>query len=214
MYNPDREYSTKFMNHVEACCAELDINCYWLDGNHEHHDWIDLLYEDKTKMHVTHANDQVFPHIFYLPRGYRFELDGVKFMSYGGAFSVNRRDLTKFVSWFPQETIDLGHLRSLSDEHVDVMLTHDAPTGAFTFPYDDYSNMSIVSKEARDALYLLVQKTTPSYCFAGHHHFHAVYDTRHQKGYCRVEILANDGQGTGSWRIFDTAHWPKVEEQK
>jgi predicted phosphodiesterase len=200
---PRHKQGSEYLEHCQGLAKRRGVELWWLDGNHEDHDFIDAFAPEKEKIYTTVGRrGALYPNLKYLSRGARFELDGVKFIAYGGAFSVDRAQGAKFVSWFPQEMIDLGHVESLSNEPVDVLLSHDVPTG-FTFHYDEGSTLSIVSKEARDALYKLVQKTKPKYCFGGHHHLNGTWAIRHDNGHAQCFILNCDGTLTNSYAILD-----------
>lgn len=212
-YSPRREFGHTFLDTVEKLCKKHDKELWWLDGNHEDHDEIDRLlgghYQDspvvtKRESKTTPGNIIEFPHIKYLPRGCTFELDGVSFMSYGGAFSIDRAWRTKYVSWFPQEMIDYDHIANdIPDDHVDVLLSHDVPLG-YKFGYDEYSQASITSRTAREALFMLVQKITPKVCMGGHHHIYDKYEIQHKNGIARCNIINCDGNGKFSAMLLDT----------
>lgn len=204
MFFPNFNYSIKFLNEISKISLEENIPVWWLDGNHENHDYIDVMTGGiTTQSFLTRTENNEWKNIYYLPRGYRFELDGVKFMSYGGAYSVDRPRRVKFASWFPQEIVDLNRVEEISDEPVDILLTHDVPYG-YKFSYNEFSNDSLISANSRHALYKLVQKTTPLLCFGGHHHINAQYQVTHRKGVADCFILNCDQTGKESWHIIDT----------
>ena len=117
---------------IEAC-SKLDFPIYFLRGNHE--DCEDLEKHEE----YPDFNDEGFivtaPNVFYAPTGFRWKWDGVKFLSVGGAYSIDRRYRTKFISWFPQEIITQEDMKKIQvtdislKTEMDVILSHDAPAG-------------------------------------------------------------------------------------
>lgn len=201
---PNFNSSIKFLNHISDKSMTYGIPVWWLDGNHENHDYLDALTNGiNSQSFLTRTENNTWKNIYYLPRGYRFELDGVKFMSYGGAYSVDRERRVKFTSWFPQEIVDINRIEEIEDTPIDVLLTHDVPYG-YKFGYDEFSQVSLISANSRHALYKLVQKTKPRLGFGGHHHISAQYEIYHQKGLMTCHILNCDQTGDQSWIILDT----------
>lgn len=154
--------------------AEMQHPVFWLAGNHE--DW-DAIEEIVTPLDTFH---EVSPNCFYAPTGLRWEWDGVKFLSVGGAFSIDRGRRVKHVSWFPQEVItddDVAACANPDGERVDIILSHDAPhqsdmqmhfMQAYGSPYEDYTETAI----NRAKLGNIVADWRPSRLYHGHWHLH------------------------------------------
>ena len=70
--------------------------------------------------------------IWLLPRGWRFEISGVHFLSIGGAPSVDRDErLGENLDWWPTETISDEVVNDIIRAgHAEVMLCHDSPSGS------------------------------------------------------------------------------------
>jgi hypothetical protein len=72
----------RYLDMLEIALASVDLTCYFIDGNHE--DFPQLygypLVADGTR--------EVRPHIYHLPRGYRWEWAGLTFLALGGATAV------------------------------------------------------------------------------------------------------------------------------
>ncbi len=203
-YWPRDKYGVAFLEHCQGLARKEGIDVWWLDGNHEDHDYLDAWVNgNTTEPLVTRGHgDEKYPNVKYLPRGCKFELDGVTFMSYGGAFSVDRRSRVKYVDWFPQEVVELDAADRIEDGHVDILLSHEVPTG-YNFPYDDTTPTGILSKESRDALYKIVQKVTPFFCFGGHHHLRRTYGVMTSEGWAECHILNCDMSFKESWHVLD-----------
>lgn len=207
---PKKQWSLDFLDTASQLAVDTGIPLYWLDGNHEDHDELAIMTNgSNSDKFLTRYEDKVWDGVWYLPRGYRFEVDGVSFMSYGGAYSVDRQYRTKNISWFPREVIELSHIESLSDERVDILLTHDVPFG-YSFPYDETLPDSVTSAEQRRHLLQLVYKTKPFLCFGGHHHMRRTYGVHHATGKTECHILNMNNSGNDSWVLLDTEQFHKV----
>jgi predicted phosphodiesterase len=80
---------------------------------------------------AAHPNTPYFvPHletISFLPRGYRFEIAGRTFLSFGGAASPDQEKRTRGKDWWPEEEPTEGEADLAAHEGaVDVMLAHEA----------------------------------------------------------------------------------------
>jgi hypothetical protein len=68
--------------------------------------------------------------ISFLPRGYRFEIGGRTFLSFGGAASPDQGKRIEGKDWWPQEEPTSTDARTaLAGGAVDVMLTHESVDG-------------------------------------------------------------------------------------
>jgi hypothetical protein len=86
----------EFLAYVEKVCAENDVMFWWLDGNHENHDRLEVLVDE-------HGRDkpiELSPHVHYLPRSCRWKWEGVTFMALGGAYSIDQQWRTPHISWW------------------------------------------------------------------------------------------------------------------
>jgi len=90
---------------------------YWIDGNHEDH-WA---LRDRT-------TDEIVKDVIYKPRGSTMKLDdGRNILFMGGADSIDKMHRTEGVSWFREEIIQQKDLYDLTDEKVDIFITHTCP---------------------------------------------------------------------------------------
>lgn len=169
---PSDKGGLKFLDAI----SDLDFPVYFLAGNHE--DWEIL---DK-HVESTEPNDEGFievhPNSFYAPTGHSWTWDGVKFLSVGGAYSIDRKRRVKFISWFPQEIIteeDVANCMGVGE--VDVLLSHDGPACAdlsleFASQYGDMREFWIEENTElnRQRLQVIVDMTHPKYLVHGHWH--------------------------------------------
>lgn len=119
---------SNYLQAVNRLGARYGIPCYWLPGNHE--DW--LSYEELFDGPIDNEGFAVHGWMRAAPRVHRWEWDGVKFGSIGGAFSIDRSSRKEGWSWFHQETPRWVDLVTLGTNPLDVFLSHDAPLNVAT----------------------------------------------------------------------------------
>lgn len=163
------EWLTRFLDALEVACDRYGVTVVFLDGNHEY-------YPDLTAIPVDQATGMrmVRPHVYHLPRGLRWRWHDTTWMALGGAHSIDRPDRKEGVSWWPAEhlTADDVH-RAIAPGPVDVMLCHDAPSGA---PIPGLSPKGFPAAQIaaadrhRDLLATVVDATRPALLFHGHYH--------------------------------------------
>lgn len=116
----------KFLFDVNKYLVRNDMWLFWLDGNHENHHLLNLLMEDeknKTDDGFFHCAER----ILYSPRGHHFHWGDTDFMSFGGAYSIDRANRVLYRSWWENEIIDFSdYKKAISvDKNVDILLSHD-----------------------------------------------------------------------------------------
>lgn len=110
---------------VEWLDAQLEDNgirrLILTPGNHE---WWQQLHDEFSR-HPTRPY-RVASRIWIAPRGFRFELHGTRFLSFGGAESLDRGPTHR--SWSQHEVADQADVdRAAADGETDVLLLHEAP---------------------------------------------------------------------------------------
>lgn len=192
---------------INFCCVraqQTEIPLYFLDGNHEDHQSLDR--------HVAERGREGFielaPKFYYSPRGNTWEWDGVKFMSLGGAYSIDAdyRDLD--VDWFPQEIISPEDVEYCLEniDSVDVMLTHDAPIDVNMGAHMLSGGRNWIKGDEhtianRTKLQRVVDHVKPRVLMHGH--WHLCYKDRLQGG-PKVHALDCNYSASNSWTILDT----------
>lgn len=197
---PKFREGVKFLDNASEVACRVGIPVLWLDGNHEDFDSLEDVYGG-----LSRRSDpiEIRRNVFYLPRGCRWEVDGVSFMTIGGGFSIDRAKRKLGVDWFTQETLTLDDVKyCVGLEPVDVIFSHDAPLNVpirtYTGHYRDYpeSNMS------RRLLQNIVDYHEPKVLVHGHHHvaYNAFID-----GVKVVGLAHNATIGTGdAFTVLDT----------
>lgn len=106
---------------VEQACQDYLVRLYWIDGNHEDHTRRDEFNDPAERPFTT-----------YVPRGYRWNWWGKRFMGVGGAFSIDRFMRKEGVSWWPEELLTDEEVKYACRDDgtpVDVVFSHDCPKG-------------------------------------------------------------------------------------
>ena len=102
----------------------------FVDGNHENFDLLNSYPVTAWKGGKVH---EVRPGILHLMRGQVFQIEGMKFFTFGGADSIDKHYRKEGVSWWPQERpaeeeFDEG-MNNLAKHNysVDYVISHTAP---------------------------------------------------------------------------------------
>jgi predicted phosphodiesterase len=199
-YWPHYEFGQEFLDKVTTNAEQTGIPLWFVDGNHENHDLLDAYLAQQGNSEPI----ELAPHLYWTPRGMTVELDGVTFMSYGGAWSVDWDRRTPHVTWWEQELISPAHIASLPhDLNVDVLVTHEAPLA------NDCSSLSYkdeypVSVRQRQLVTLLAEKVGARHLFCGHHHTRASYKAATPQ-LTQVNVLAHDGDQPSCYMLVNTA---------
>ena len=119
-------WSKNYLDDIEHLAAKSGIVILISDGNHEDHHW---------RIELETANPgqpaAVRPHIWLLPRGYRWTQHGRSFVALGGAPSIDFYRRTAGRDWWLEETIAEADIeRTIAGGPADIMIGHDAPAPA------------------------------------------------------------------------------------
>jgi predicted phosphodiesterase len=206
---PHFDDGVRFLDKVSRDVSNAGLELYWVDGNHENHDAIAEMVHESPQPYLAPVEHK--PNIFYLPRGYGWKWDGVRFMALGGAYSVDGPYRTPGMSWWAGETIkDVDVLRATSAKNVDVMLTHDCPYGAAAIdpegPEDRMKDRWPQSVANMKRIRMVCDELQPSVLFHGHHHrrYDDLLTVGNPPSVMRVRGLGREGDKEGSTYIFDT----------
>lgn len=108
------------------------INCLklFIDGNHENFPLMYSYSEYKWNGGYVH---EIREDILHLQRGYVFNIQGIKFFAFGGAYSIDKYSRIENVSWFEEELPNEEEYERAWKElrknnyEVDYIITHTAP---------------------------------------------------------------------------------------
>lgn len=190
------------------------IPLIWFDGNHENFDMLADLGATPQDGEPTQLTELVT----YSPRGYVWDFDGIKTMTLGGAFSIDKDWREPHITWWAQEMITEGDIRRACDKgKVDLLLTHDAPQlppkldlymQKMGFDVGGYKTDKD-SRNNRLAVTAVMQAVRPSLVIHGHFHYRyndMLMDTP-------VVGLHRDKSGSKSWVILDMEEFAASVEE-
>lgn len=168
-----RSSAKPFIVALDALLAEHGILRLLLTpGNHE---WWQQLHEEFGR-HPDRMY-RVAHRIWIAPRGFRWELDGATFMSFGGAASLGRG--LRSATWSQREVPDaLEVAAAAADGDVDVLLLHEAvDAGISTVDAAIRSrrwsaDRRLASQRSRELVTELREGVHPRLTFHGHMHVH------------------------------------------
>jgi Icc-related predicted phosphoesterase len=191
-YWPHISWGKKFLNSVERMARKNGIKFYWVDGNHENHDLIDILVEKNGADAPIELGSEW---LNYIPRGCVFTIGSKKIMGYGGAYSWDweRRELG--ISYWSQELINDYKVAELPEQKVDILVTHEAPLGKEI----SYKDNIAISIHQRELVTEIQEKVNPSLHVCGHHHTRETW----MNGDTEVHVLGRDEMEAESVLIID-----------
>ena len=115
---------------VRHILRNLPVTTLFIDGNHEDFEKLNAFPVEKWHGGNVHFIEK---DIIHLMRGQIFNLGGITFFTFGGAYSPDRRYREEGISWFPeelpsrQEYLEGWENLQKSGFKVDYILTHTAP---------------------------------------------------------------------------------------
>jgi len=107
----------------------------FIDGNHENHNRLKQL--ETVEMFGSEVG-KVNTSIYHLRRGHIYQIEGHRFLAFGGAKSTDKEYRTDQVSWWPEEVPNQDELNlalknlATHNMQVDYLLFHTIPTRLFT----------------------------------------------------------------------------------
>lgn len=132
----------KFLRKVDRTCATHGVDIMVFPGNHEAWDRLMTLWANPKRRDSASGDPlplHVAEHIMVLPRGYAWTIEGRRFVSLGGAPSVDYPTRTAGRSWWPEERIEPEDVARTvrNGAGADVMLAHDSADGpSWTSPVE------------------------------------------------------------------------------
>lgn len=119
------DFFDDYLDRVQGALRRNDLELWFVDGNHENFPKLYNQWEVNED-----GRRSLRPRIFHLPRGYRWDWVGHKFLALGGAYSVDRDMRVLDKSWWAEEVIsDEDVEKAAAGGQVDFLISHDCPTG-------------------------------------------------------------------------------------
>lgn len=223
-YWPHFKDGIEFLDALNFEARKLDVMVYWLDGNHENFDALEAAV--KHYPNDGHGRVRIRSHIRYCTRGASWTWDGKRYMTVGGAVSVDKENRLKLEKnkyggkrtlWWPQEQLTQEELQfaisrangdKLRGKPIDYLFTHDCPTNA---PFRGRLKPDLDSQAHRQTMDRLGKAIQPKLWFHGHMHTRyegyefPVYDAHTTVYGLECNPLAMSGYGSGSyWGVLDS----------
>lgn len=161
-----------YVRKVAKLLNQNDMTVYVTLGNHENYDKVATrpVGDDG----LTHYDD---PRLKIFPRGFHGKIDGVSFVSLGGANSIDYKYRVEKVSWWREESITLQDFdAATSDGEKPLMFCHEIPDGVDVgslrktwrggWDSDEIRYSEMGRKVLREAINFI----KPKVLFHGHHH--------------------------------------------
>lgn len=197
-----------FMDEVGEIGLNAGIPLYWLHGNHDKHSHTIAAYQ---------ADERGFlvcrEFVRYIPQGHTWTWGGVRFRSFGGAYSVDkgwrveqeRRKGKPGTLWFPEEEMTDAQMQSLLDADSglkNIILSHDKPFSSRP-GWNRKDLPGCVPNQLRLERALRAHK--PDYWLHGHLHYHYI-DSVHGDDFCTAVLGINcdDNAAEDGWKRAQT----------
>ncbi len=129
LYWKNDEYHKEWRDWIK----EAPYTLLWIDGNHENFDWIETF--PISEWHGGQVQ-QTEENIIHLMRGECYEIEGLHFLTLGGAQSYDREMRIAHISWWPRElwtyeqeqrAFDTIQCCKDCDVQIDYVLSHTCP---------------------------------------------------------------------------------------
>ena len=177
---------------------ERQATFLFVDGNHEN---FSLLRDFPVKEWNGGRVHELRPNLLHLMRGEIFMIHGLKFLAFGGAYSIDRRYRVLNISWWKEEIPSEEEWENLrqnlraTGSKVDIVLTHTAP---MRFLQPKTKEIGIHWSNFQDDVAKKLSKIEPEiqYQLWYFGHFHLDWVDREQKCrgiYTAIDVIAGKG---------------------
>jgi hypothetical protein len=197
---------------LEGPLAEEGRLLLYVEGNHEDFGYLLSVPVDEDGVR------RLRPHIWHLPRGFRWVWSGQTFLACGGAGSPDLGGRVRGVDWWPQEAITPEDAeRCLTGGACDVLVSHDGPVQVD--PEVGYRGSWSAADRAwcaasRAQLQRVVEGTRPRLMIHGHYHEHHLVEaasTAYPARRFTVLGLNHAGGDHGSMAVLEPSLLPSGE---
>lgn len=200
-YWPRIKHCDDFLRSLPRQLEGADLDLYFVEGNHED---LDALFD--TDFPQVGPFRKIEERVYHLPRGAQWRWHGLRFVSVGGGYSLDKELRIPGYDWFERETLSEGELHAILEERgeIDVLVSHDCPARVAL----ELGMLPIAaSLSHRRALATIVERMRPALCLHGHlHRTHRTLWEDEESGVrCLVIGLADETQRSANVRVFDLA---------
>lgn len=202
-----------FLRETDQALQQHAMTMLVTPGNHEDWSLLDRRFAENGNRPFRPEGTQ---NIWVLPRGWRFEIGGVHFLSIGGAPSVDRDErLGENLDWWPTEIISDDVVDDIIQAgHAEVMLCHDSPSGSAEKVEEIALRRLVEHPQWRDyilrgryQLNRIYEAVHPQLVLHGHYHLSGVGE--HDGD--RIIALNRDGQSHTTVALDLTQRTPRVQ---
>ena len=147
-------FSAAYEANTRAVFRSLPVTTLFIDGNHENFEQLNSYAVEQWnggKVHIIEDN------MIHLMRGQIFKIDGLKFFTFGGAYSIDKMSRAEGISWFPEEIPS----REEYEEGWKNLEKEDFPT--------EEEQFQIYRQVAQTMAGKRVIRRDAAYCFSGNH---------------------------------------------
>ena len=185
----------RYEDRLNKQLAALDVTLIVSGGNHDN-------WETLAKLPVgADGLATVRSHIRVIPRGGRTLISGLVVGALGGAFSVDQEHRTEGKDWWSNEEPTLAEAESLvNGGHVDILISHDAPTGVpVVGEFILTAELASKAEKTRKLLSDVVAALAPAQVFCGHWHQRVIHNHVHADGRTtRIDVLDKEYSREGN----------------
>lgn len=156
--------------------SSLSFTILFVDGNHENFDLLNSYQIEEWHGGKVHKLSEKLIHLM---RGQVFDIEGLKFFTFGGGLSIDKKYRTPYKTWWPEEMPTNKELNEALvnlekyDFTVDYVITHDCPSSLLSYVLQ-YSRKGIYSKiepaQSNIILEEILNKIDFKQWFFGHYH--------------------------------------------
>ena len=168
----------------------LPVTTLFIDGNHENFEQLNSYGVDIWNGGKVHFIED---DIIHLMRGQVFCIDGIKFFTFGGAYSIDKAYRAEGISWFPEELPSEEEYEEgwsnleKADYQVDYILTHTGPSEIVAAM--GYVALSDEEEGLRKFLQQVAENTDFTAWYFGHFHEDAEVEEKFFCLYHSIETL-------------------------
>ena len=165
---------TGFAQKVSRAAVIAGITVCFIDGNHEDHEHLQFHASLRDPGRGLGDPVEMYPGLWFLPRGCAWEWHGMRFRALGGAFSIDHAARTPGYDVFPVEEVPSysDAQRAINGGPCDVLLCHDYPALGYhlkgrPIPQADER----ASRQVQMLLAQVAEAIRPKLVVHGHWHF-------------------------------------------
>lgn len=163
-------------NHELDWLNEKPWTTLFVDGNHENFDRLEAMPEEEKFGSTVGV---IRPSILHLKRGNVYEIDGKKFFTFGGGYSIDKIQRQTNVSWWARELPTNEEFKkgldnlAKHDNKVDFIITHSCSKHDFnmmSLKYHMQHKIADPENQLREYFSLVQQQVDYKAWFCGHFH--------------------------------------------